>query len=57
MKVPLEPAATLVLVQSGGNAVQTQPAGGVIDTKVVLAGVVSLKVAPVAAADPVLVTT
>src|SRR5207253_202763 len=55
---PDAPAATLGFVQiTGGGTGQLHPAGGVIDTNVVFAGVASLKVAPVAATDPVLVTT
>ena len=57
VNVPLEFAATLGLVQIVGNSAQLQPAGGVIDTNVVFVGVASLKVALVAAEDPVLVTT
>ena len=58
MKVPLEPAPTLGFVHCGGKLEHVQPAGAVIETKVVLAGVASLKVAgPVAATVPVLVTT
>lgn len=57
VNVPLEFAATLGLVQIVGKSAQFQPAGGVIDTNVVFAGVDSLKVADVAAEDPVLVTT
>jgi hypothetical protein len=51
------PAATLGFVQVGGNAVQVHPAGGVIETNVVFAGVLSVKVAVVAAPVPVFVTT
>lgn len=57
MKVPEEPAATLALVQTVGKPEQVQPVAPVIDTNVVFAGVASVKVAPVAAAVPVLVTT
>src|SRR5712675_122634 len=57
VNIPLDPAATLGFVHCGGKTAQDQPAGGVIDTSVVLAGVDSLKVAPVAATEPVLVTT
>jgi hypothetical protein len=57
VNVPLEPAATLAFVQIVGNPAQFHPAGGVIDTNVVFAGVLSVKVAVVAADDPVLVTT
>jgi hypothetical protein len=56
VKVPLEFAATLGLVQTVGKRTQLQPAGGVIVMNVVFAGVASLKVADVAAEDPVLVT-
>lgn len=52
------PAATVAAVHCGGNTVQDHPAGGVIgDIKVVFAGVISVKVAPVAAELPVFVTT
>jgi hypothetical protein len=58
VKVPVEPAATLGFEQGvAGNPVQVQPAGGVTETNVVLAGVASLNEAPVAAIDPVFVTT
>lgn len=40
-----------------GKPEQVQPVAPVIDTNVVFAGVASVKVAPVAAAVPVLVTT
>ena len=52
----MEPAATLALVHCGGKAPQVQPEGAVMETNVVLVGVASVKVAEVAAADPVLVT-
>jgi hypothetical protein len=56
-KVPDAPAATLGFVHCGGKLVQVQPAGCcAILTKVVLAGVFSVKVAVVAAALPVFVT-
>jgi hypothetical protein len=55
VKIPVEPAATLGLVQL--TPTQVHPAGATIETNVVLAGVASVKVAVVAAADPVLVTT
>lgn len=54
--VPFAPAATLVLVQLTGGDVQVQPVGADTETNVVLAGVGSVKVAAVAATDPVLVT-
>ena len=58
LKVPDEPAATLGFVQLTGGEVHVQPAGvAVMDPKVVFAGVASVKVAPVAAPVPVLVTT
>jgi len=58
VKVPVEPAATLGFEQGvAGNPVQVQPAGGVTLTNVVLAGVAWLNEAPVAAMDPVFVTT
>jgi len=55
--VPEEPAATLALVQTVGKVEQVQPAAPVIETNVVFVGVASVKVAAVAAAAPVLVTT
>jgi len=56
--VPDVPAATVVAVQGlAGNPVQIQPAGGVIETNDVLAGVGSLNVPFVIALEPVLVTT
>jgi len=58
VKVPREPAATLGFVHCGGKPAHVHPAGGVMDTNVVFAGVFSVKVAgPVAATDPVLLTT
>ena len=58
VNVPVEPAATLGFEQGvAGNPIQLQPAGGVTVTNVVLAGVASLNEAPVAAIDPVFVTT
>src|SRR5579862_903770 len=57
VNVPLVPPATLGFVQVGGNAPQVQPAGGVIETNVVFAGVFSVNVAVVAAVVPVFVTT
>ena len=55
--VALDPAPTLGLVQVGGKPAQFHAPGGVMDTKVVLVGVASVNVAPVAAVVPVLVTT
>jgi len=56
--VPDAPAATVRAVHGlAGNPVQVHPAGGVIETKVVFAGVASLKVPFVMADDPVFVTT
>ena len=58
VKVPVEPGATLGFEQGvAGNPAQLQPAGGVTEKNVVLAGVASLNEAPVAAIDPVFVTT
>jgi len=58
VKVPVEPAATLGLEQGvAGNPAQVQPAGGATEKNAVLAGVASLNDAPVAAIDPVFVTT
>jgi hypothetical protein len=58
VKVPVEPTATPGFEQGiAGNPVQVQPAGGVTERNVVLAGVASLNEAPVAAIDPVFVTT
>ena len=57
-KVPDAPAPTLAFVQGlAGNPVQVQPAGGVTETNVVLAGVASVNVPPVTAVVPVFVTT
>ncbi len=56
-KVPVAPAATLESVQLTGGEVQLQPLGADTETKVVLVGVASAKVAEVAAAVPVFVTT
>jgi hypothetical protein len=58
VNVPEEPAATLPFEQGlAGNPAHVHPAGGVIDTNVVFAGVASVNVPPVAAEDPVFVTT
>ena len=61
VKVPDEPGATLEFVQlTGGSGLHVQPEAGVTDEKVTLAvgvGVGSEKVAALATADPVLVTT
>lgn len=58
VNVPDAPAATVVAVHGlAGNPVQVQPAGGVIETNVVFAGVASVNVPFVIAEDPVLVTT
>jgi hypothetical protein len=58
VNVPEEPAAMLPFEQGlAGNPAQVHPAGGVIDTNVVFVGVASLSVPPVAAEDPVFVTT
>ena len=60
VKVPDEPGATLEFVQLTGGEVHIQPEAGVTDAKVTSAvgvGVDSEKVAALAAADPVLVTT
>jgi len=57
-KVPLDPPATFAFEQgTAGNPTQLHPAGGVIDTNVVFAGVFSVNEAPVAAVVPVFVTT
>jgi hypothetical protein len=53
---PATPAAFWQLT-GGGAGVQVHPAGGVIDTNAVLAGVASVNVAPVAVEVPVFVTT
>jgi hypothetical protein len=55
----LERPAAMLGFEHGvaGNPVQVQPAGGVMETKVVFAGVASLNVAPVTAEEPVFVTT
>jgi hypothetical protein len=56
--VPDAPAPTVAAVQGlAGNPVQVQPAGGVMETNVVFAGVASVKVPPVIAEEPLLVTT
>jgi hypothetical protein len=52
-----EPAATLGFVQLTGGDVQVQPEAPEKDTGVVFAGVASVKLAALAASDPVLVTT
>lgn len=58
VKAPLVPTATLGLVHGlTGNPVQVHPVGGRTETKFVLAGVASVKVAIVTAEVPVLVTT
>ena len=58
VNVPEAPAATLTAVQGlAGNPAQLHPAGGVIEKKVVFAGVVSLKVPFAIAEEPVFVTT
>ena len=58
VNVPVVLAATLGLEQGiAGNPAQVQPAGGATEKNVVLAGVASLNDAPVAAIDPVFVTT
>jgi hypothetical protein len=58
VNVPETPAPTLGFEQGvGGNPTQLHPAGGVIETNVVFAGVASLNEPPVAADDPVFVTT
>jgi hypothetical protein len=58
LKVPVAPAATLGFVQGlAGKLVQVHPAGGVIETNVVFAGVASVNVAPVTALEPVFLTT
>jgi len=59
VNVPVAPPATLGFWQltGGGAGRQVHPAGGVIDTKVVLAGVASTNVAVVAAVVPVFITT
>jgi len=58
VNVPEAPAATLAAVQGlAGKLVHTHPAGGVMDTKVVFAGVASVKVPFAIAEEPVLVTT
>jgi len=56
--VPDDPAAAVVAVHGlAGNPAQVHPAGGVIETKLVFAGVASLNVPFVMADDPVFVTT
>ncbi len=58
LNVPVEPTATLGFEQgTAGNPVQVHPAGGVTEKNVVLTGVTSVNEAPVAAIDPVFVTT
>lgn len=58
MNVPETPAPTLGLVQGlAGNPVHVQPAGAVMETKEVFAGVASENVPLVAAVEPVFVTT
>jgi hypothetical protein len=58
VNVPEVPAATVAAVHGeAGNPVQVQPAGGVIETNVVFAGVASLNVPLVMTEDPVFVTT
>jgi len=57
VKVPLAPAATLGLMHCGGKPAQLQPAGGVMETNVVFAGVASVNVAAEAGIAPVFVTT
>ena len=63
LKVAVAPAASKAIVQVMVPALPTlgveqdQPAGVVIDTNVVLAGSVSVKLTEAAAAGPLLVTT
>ena len=58
VNVPDTPAPTLAFVQGlAGKLAQFHPAGAVIETKVVLAGVASVNVPFVIADDPVFVTT
>jgi len=58
VNVPDIPAATEPDVQGlAGKPAQVHPAGGVIETKLVFAGVASVKVPFVIAEEPVLVTT
>src|ERR1700757_1514251 len=58
VNVPDAPAATVPAVQGlAGKPTQVHPAGGVMETNVVFAGVASMKVLFVIAEDPVLVTT
>jgi len=58
VNVPIAPAPTLGFVHGlAGKPVQVHPAGGVMETNEVLAGVASVNVAPVTADDPVFVTT
>ena len=56
VKVPDDPAPTLAFVQTVGKPAQFHPGAGVIDTNVAFAGVSSVNVAVVAAADPILLT-
>ena len=55
-KLPLSVHVIVPVPPTGGTVPHVQPAGGVMDWKVVLGGVVCVKVAPVAAAGPSLVT-
>jgi hypothetical protein len=58
VNVPEAPAATVAAVQGlAGKPAHVHPAGGVMETKVVFAGVASVKVPFVIAEEPVLVTT
>ena len=58
VNVPDDPAPTLGFVHGlAGKPVQVHPAGGVIDTNAVFAGVASVNVPFVIADDPVFVTT
>jgi len=58
VNVPEAPAATVAAVHGlAGKPAQVQPAGGVMETKVVFAGVASVNVPFVIADEPVLVTT
>jgi hypothetical protein len=56
VKVPDDPAATDGFVHWGGKPVQVHPAGGVMETNVVFAGVVSLNVAVLQLLGPELLT-
>lgn len=58
VKVPETPAPTLGSEHGvAGNPVQVHPVGGAMETNVVFAGVASVNEPPVAAVEPVFVTT